>query len=84
MSRISHAAVALFAAATLCAAIPAAQAMTLSAPAGIRPAIEDAVAAEDVRYVCRDWCGVGGCYRRCWWEPRRRFYRQYRWRRPRW
>ena len=60
MSRISHAAAALFAVATLCAAVPAAQAMTLSAPAAMRLATDGPPMAEDVRYVCRDWCGIGG------------------------
>jgi hypothetical protein len=47
--------------------------MALSAPAGLRAAIDDTGRADQVAYVCRNvWrCGSYGCgwRRACYWRP---------------
>ena len=48
--------------------LTSANAMTLAAPAGLRPAIEGTNVAEPTRYVCWRHHGV----RRCSWRPNRR------------
>ena len=54
-----------------------ADAMTLTAPNGLRAAIDSTNLAEEVRWVCRyNWDGR----RTCWWQPThyRQPYRRYR------
>jgi hypothetical protein len=81
--------IALIAAATICTlgavSLPAQRAHAAAFPiVAVPAALGESSLIENVRYVCRNWCGVGGCYRKCWWEPRRHLvYRPYRWRRHR-
>jgi hypothetical protein len=85
------AAIAVFAAGTLTTG--SASAMTVSSPAGIAAAIDDASLAENVAYVCRRVrvCGPYGCgwrrqcyntrpYYRPYYRPYHRPYRHYRYR----
>ena len=54
-----------------------ADAMTLTAPNGLRAAIDSTNLAEEARWVCRyNWDGR----RTCWWQPvrYRQPYRRYR------
>jgi hypothetical protein len=66
-----------------------AEAMTLSAPAGIAVAIDGTNLVQDAAYVCRRVrvCGPYGCVwrNRCWWTGphrywRHRYYRYGHWR----
>jgi hypothetical protein len=62
-------------------ALMPAQAMTLGTAPGVRAAIEETSAAQDVVYVCRHrrWTSARGC----WWRPGYRFHR-WHWRRRWW
>jgi len=58
-----------------------ADAMTLSAPAGLRAAIADTGLTDQIAYVCRNvWrCGSYGCgwRRACYWRPGGYYYPHY-------
>ena len=52
-----------------------ANALTQTAPSGLREAVDSTNLAKDVRWVCRyNWNGR----RHCWWQPSH--YRQRHWR----
>jgi hypothetical protein len=65
-----------------------AEAMTITAPAGIRAALDGTNLAQDVAYICRRvWrCGPYGCgWRRgCWWTGGGPYYHGGRYRRRYW
>ena len=78
-------------------AVPRAEAMTITAPAGISAVVQDNSLAQSVAYICRRvWrCGYWGCgwRRSCWWRPgpyygygyyRPYWHRSWGWRRHYW
>jgi hypothetical protein len=62
-----------------------AQAMTITAPAGLSDAANAANNVTKARYVCRRWRAYGRWHRRCYWRPNyyhrwhHRYWRHHRW-----